>query len=55
MAELAFKDLSFEEKDSRVRVNFLKIFYFDIEKTAFKKIGNFKISKNKIKFKIYSE
>ncbi len=51
MAELTFKDLSFEEKGSRVRVIFLKIFYFDIGKSILEKIGNFKISQNKIEFK----
>jgi uncharacterized Fe-S cluster-containing radical SAM superfamily enzyme len=50
MAELVFKDLSFEDKNENVRVNFLKIFYFYIDKTELKKIGNFKISKNKIEF-----
>ena len=50
MAELAFKDLSFEEKEGNVRVNFLKIFYFDIEKSMLKSLGNFKISPNKITF-----
>ncbi|MBW2976565.1 radical SAM protein [Candidatus Woesearchaeota archaeon] len=50
MAELAFKDLSFEEKDSSIRVNFLKIFYFDVDKLMLKNIGKFRISKNKIEF-----
>lgn len=50
MAELAFKDLSFEEKDGKVRVNFLKIFSFDIERDMLNAIGKFKISPNKIEF-----
>ena len=50
MAELKFKDLSFEKKGEKVRVNFLKIFYFDIDKSELKNIGNFKISSNKIEF-----
>ena len=50
MAELVFNDLSFEEKDQKVRVNFLKLFYFDIDKTTLKRLGNFKISNNKIEF-----
>lgn len=50
MAELKFKDLSFEEKDQKVIVNFLKIFYCDIDKSKLKNIGNFKISSNKIEF-----
>jgi len=35
MAELVFKDLSFEEKDEKVRINFLKLFYFEIDKSVF--------------------
>jgi|TARA_B100001964_G_scaffold211924_1_gene247600 hypothetical protein len=50
MAELAFKDLSFEGKNNKIRINFLKIFYFYIDKSAFKKIGNFKINENRIEF-----
>ena len=50
MAELAFKDLSFEEKDQKVRVNFLKTFYFDIDKSILNGLGNFKINENKIEF-----
>ena len=50
MAELTFKDLSFEEKNNKVRINFLKMFYFDIDESLLKAIGNFKISKNKIEF-----
>jgi len=50
MAELIFKDLSFEEKDQRVRVNFLKLFYFEIDKSVLEKIGNFKVSDNRIEF-----
>jgi hypothetical protein len=55
MAELVFKDLSFEEKDEKVRVNFLKIFYFDLDKSMLKTIGKFKISKNKIDFNDVNE
>ncbi len=50
MAELTFKDLSFEDKDSKVRVNFLKIFYSDIDKSQLKNIGDFKLDKNEIEF-----
>ena len=55
MAELIFKDLSFEEKDSKVRVNFLKLFYFEIDKSVLKSIGNFKIDSNKIEFDYISD
>lgn len=50
MAELKFKDLSFKENNGKVRVNFLKIFYLDIDKAALRDIGEFKISPNKIEF-----
>jgi uncharacterized Fe-S cluster-containing radical SAM superfamily enzyme len=50
MAEVRFDNLSFEEKDSKIKVNFLKIFYCYIDKSELEKIGNFKISKNKIIF-----
>ena len=50
MAELVFKDLSFEEKDSKIKVNFLRTFYFYIDNSALKNIGNYKIDKNKIEF-----
>ncbi len=50
MAELTFKDLSFEEKEDKIKVNFLKIFYFQIDKAMLKSLGNFKISNNKIEF-----
>ncbi|MCH8004540.1 MAG: radical SAM protein [Nanoarchaeota archaeon] len=50
MAELIFKDLSFEEKDEKVRVNFLKMFYFEIDKSMLERVGNFKITDNKIEF-----
>ena len=50
MAELIFRDLSFEEKEEKVRVKFLKLFYFDIDKSVLEGIGNFKIDGNKIEF-----
>ena len=50
MAELVFKDLSFEEKDGKVRVNFLKIFYFEIDKPMLESLGSFKAFSNKIEF-----
>ena len=55
MAELVFKDLSFEEKDSKIKVNFLRTFYFYIDNSALKNIGNYKIDKNKIEFLNISE
>ena len=51
MTELVFEDLSFEEKDEKVRVNFLKIFYFDIDKFVLERVGNFRVDGNKIEFR----
>ncbi len=51
MAVLEFKDLSFEDNKDRIKVNFLKIFYFYLEKIELEKIGKFKTYKNKIIFK----
>jgi uncharacterized protein len=48
MAELAFKDLSFEEKEGTIRVNFMKIFYFEIDKALLGNIGEFKIQGDSI-------
>jgi uncharacterized protein len=55
MAELVFNDLSFEEKEEQVRVKFLKIFYFEVDRSLLENIGNFKISGNKIEFKDISD
>jgi hypothetical protein len=50
MTELVFDDLSFEEKESKIKVTFLKIFYFYIDELSLKNIGNFKVNGNKIEF-----
>ncbi|MEK6948851.1 MAG: radical SAM protein [Nanoarchaeota archaeon] len=50
MAELTFKDLSFEEKEEKVRINFLKIFYLEIDKSLLESLGHFKAAGNKIEF-----
>jgi hypothetical protein len=55
MVHLIFKDLTFEEKGAIIRVNFLKIFYFDINKEELEKIGKFKTNKNSILFSNISE
>lgn len=55
MAELAFKDLSFERHNDKVKVNFLRLFYFYMDESSLKKIGPFEISKNSIVFKDVSE
>jgi len=55
MAELEFKDLSFEKDKDRVKVNFLKIFYFYLDENSLSKIGPHEINKNSINFKTLSE
>ena len=55
MAELVFKDLTFEKDKDRIKVNFLKLFYFYIQEDSLKKIADFKISKNSIFFEHVSE
>lgn len=55
MAELEFQDLSFEEKEDKVRINFLRLFYFDVKKEELEKIADFSINKNKINFKDIDE
>ena len=51
MAELVFKDLSFQEEDSKVKVNFLNIFYFYLDKSLLSRIAAFSIDTNTISFK----
>lgn len=55
MATLEFKDLTFEYCKDKIKVNFLKIFYFYLDKKVLEKISKFKINKNKITFEDISE
>ena len=55
MTELVFKDLSFEKDRDKIKVNFLKLFYFYLEENSLKKIAPFEINKNSIFFKNISE
>ena len=55
MAELKFEDLSFEDKVDKIRVNFLRIFYFYMDKKELKEIGDFTVFKNSIVFKNVSQ
>ena len=50
MAELAFRDLSFEKDNDKVKVNFLRLFYTYLEENSLGKIAPFEINKNSIKF-----
>jgi hypothetical protein len=36
MAQLTFEDLSFEEQKDKIRVNFLRLFYFYLSKKEIK-------------------
>ena len=51
MAKLTFQDLSFEDKNDKIRVNFLRIFYFYFSKKELKQIDDFTTNKNSIFFK----
>ena len=55
MAELTFKDLSFEKDKDKIKVNFLKVFYTYLEENSLRKIAPFEINKNSIKFENISE
>ncbi|MBI2652184.1 radical SAM protein [Candidatus Woesearchaeota archaeon] len=55
MAELVFKDLSFEKEKDKIKVNFLKIFYTYLEESSLRKIAPFEIKKNSIFFENISE
>ena len=55
MAALEFKDISFEEKNNKIRIIFLGIFYTDIAKKELEKIGIFNIKKNSITFPTISQ
>ena len=41
MAELAFRDLSFEKDKDRIKINFLKLFYSHLESSSLEKIAPF--------------
>lgn len=51
MAELVFKDLSFEREEGKVKVNFLRLFYTYLEESTLRKIAPFDVSRNTITFK----
>ncbi|MEK6828422.1 MAG: radical SAM protein, partial [Nanoarchaeota archaeon] len=55
MAELVFKDLSFEKDKGKVKVNFLRLFYFYLEEENLARISQYEISRNSITFKNVSE
>lgn len=55
MAELSFKTLSFKQEGNKIRVSFLKIFYFYLDNNLLDKIGKFKAKGNSIIFQGISE
>ncbi len=55
MAKLSFEDLSFDEEGERIKVNFLRIFFFYLPKKDLEKIDDFTIEKNAISFKNISQ
>ena len=55
MVKLKFKDISFEDFKDKIKLNFLEIFYFYLDKRELEKISKFKISKNRIMFENISE
>lgn len=50
MAELEFEDLRFEEKDTKVRVHFMNLFYTDIDRQEIEKISPYRVEGKKIIF-----
>ena len=55
MAELVFKDLSFEREKDKIRVNFLRLFYTYLDEGTLRKIAPFEVNRNSILFKDVSE
>jgi len=50
MAELEFEDLAFEEKEGKVRIYFMNLFYTDMDKGLIEKISPYRIERKKIVF-----
>ena len=50
MAKLEFNDISFEDIGSKIKINFLRIFYTEIDKKELEKIGKFSVKENVIEF-----
>jgi uncharacterized Fe-S cluster-containing radical SAM superfamily enzyme len=50
MAELAFDDLSFEQENGRVKVNFLKLFYAHLQNEELRSIGEYEVKGKAISF-----
>lgn len=50
MVELTYQDLSFQEENNKVKVNFMGIFYFYLDKSLLDKIAPSRINTNTISF-----
>lgn len=48
--ELVFENLRFSEKEDKIKITFMNIYYFYIHKKDLLEIGKFKINENKIEF-----
>jgi uncharacterized Fe-S cluster-containing radical SAM superfamily enzyme len=55
MAILTFKDISFEQKEHNIQVNFLRNFSAEIKNKDLEKIGKFTVKEKSIEFKDVSE
>ena len=55
MVELVFEDLNFKEDKDRIRVSFLDLFYFDVDKREFESISAFGIRDNAVTFQNVSK
>ena len=49
-AVLEFEDIEFEELEGRIRVNFLRNYYFELDSSELSEVAEFRIEKNKIIF-----
>jgi uncharacterized Fe-S cluster-containing radical SAM superfamily enzyme len=50
VAELEFEDITFEESDEIVRVNFLKNYYFEVSRLELEEIAEVEIHKDRLVF-----
>ncbi|MEK6808120.1 MAG: radical SAM protein, partial [Nanoarchaeota archaeon] len=50
MTNLSFNELSFEEKEEKIMVNFQNLFYFELDKRLLEEIGGFTINRDSIIF-----
>jgi len=55
MVKLTFEDLTFKEEGDKIRVNFLKIYYFYMDKKELERISDFVVEENSINFRNISK